>query len=379
MGRSQLQNGSQGSDVKYLQQFLNTQGYKLTEDGIFGNNTLAAVKDFQGKNNLTVDGIVGVNTWGAIDRLSAGAGSTGTGTGTAAATTPTFTTSAETDAARAAYDSIQAPTAVDPAYWEAVQMAQRAYTGREKFSFDLNGDALYQQYKDRFIQQGKMAMQDTMGQAAAMTGGYGNSYASTAGNQAYQAHLEGLNDVVPELQQMAYDRYKQEGQELLTAYQMALGEYEAKYGEYSDQMAQYNADRSHAWDVYTGLYGRDYEVHRDGITDEQWQAIYDATYGSGGTSDTGGAGDMSDTGGADNDNPTEQYSAKNVNAFISKMYPESHHDAIARQMYGPYKAYVAVQIAQDTSLSEADKIYLIQHYGITETDLNYARDKGYNI
>lgn len=243
-----------------------------------------------------------------------------------------FKTSAETDAARAAYDSIKAPTAVDPAYWEAVQRAQGAYTGREKFSFDLNGDALYQQYKDRFIQQGKMAMQDTMGQAAAMTGGYGNSYASTAGNQAYQAHLEGLNDVVPELQQMAYDRYKQEGQELLTAYQMALGEYEAKYGEYSDQVAQYNADRSHALDVYTGLYGRDYEVHRDGITDEQWQAIYDKTYGSGtsdDTSDTGGADDTSDTGNTGNTTPNApRYNPKNnphisSNGFSGSSYSEA--------------------------------------------------------
>ena len=77
---------------------------------------------------------------------------------------------------------------------------------REDFSYDLNGDALYQQYKDKYIKQGKMAMQDTMGQAAAMTGGYGNSYAATAGNQAYQASLENLNDIVPELYQMAHDR-----------------------------------------------------------------------------------------------------------------------------------------------------------------------------
>ena len=52
------------------------------------------------------------------------------------------------------------------------------------FSYDVNSDALYQQYANQYIQQGKMAMQDTIGQASAMTGGYGNSYAATAGNQA---------------------------------------------------------------------------------------------------------------------------------------------------------------------------------------------------
>ena len=85
---------------------------------------------------------------------------------------------------------------------------------REKFSYDLNGDALYQQYKDKYLQQGKMAMEDAIGQASTMTGGYGNSYAQSVGQQAYQAQLENLNDIVPELWQMAYDRYNQERQAL---------------------------------------------------------------------------------------------------------------------------------------------------------------------
>ena len=39
---------------------------------------------------------------------------------------------------------------------------------REDFSYDFNQDALYQQYKDKYTKQGKMAMADTMGQAAAL-------------------------------------------------------------------------------------------------------------------------------------------------------------------------------------------------------------------
>lgn len=53
-----LKNGSQGSDVKLLQEFLN-----LDADGIFGKGTEAAVKAFQQANGLTVDGIVGASTW----------------------------------------------------------------------------------------------------------------------------------------------------------------------------------------------------------------------------------------------------------------------------------------------------------------------------
>jgi hypothetical protein len=70
----------------------------------------------------------------------------------------------------------------------AYDKAMNDILNRKAFSYDLNGDALYQQYKDMYMAQGKLAMQDTMGQAASMTGGYGNSYAASAGNQAYQGY-----------------------------------------------------------------------------------------------------------------------------------------------------------------------------------------------
>jgi hypothetical protein len=131
-----------------------------------------------------------------------------------------------------------------------------------------------------------MAMQDTMGQAAAMTGGYGNSYAATAGNQAYQASLEKLNDVVPELYQMAYDKYNQEGQDLYNKYGLLSADRSAQYGEWQDGYNRLLAERDYAQGVYdserTYDYGkwsdgRDfaYGQHRDSIADEQWQATFD--------------------------------------------------------------------------------------------------------
>lgn len=85
---------------------------------------------------------------------------------------------------------------------------------REQFSYDLNGDALYQQYKDNYMTQGKMAMMDTMGQAAMLTGGYGNSYAQGVGQQAYHGYLQQLNDRVPELYQLALSKYQMDGDQL---------------------------------------------------------------------------------------------------------------------------------------------------------------------
>ena len=134
---------------------------------------------------------------------------------------------------------------------------------REKFSYDVNGDALYQQYKDKYIQQGKMAMADTMGQASAMTGGYGNSYAATVGNQAYQSSLQQLNDVVPELWQMAYDRYAQEGQDLYNQYGMLSDDRNTEYGMWSDTGNRLSADRSYYSTAADNAFNRDYGMWSD--------------------------------------------------------------------------------------------------------------------
>ena len=55
-----------------------------------------------------------------------------------------------------------------------------------KFNYNFNADPLYTQYKEQYQRQGQKAMMDTVGNVSALTGGYGNSYATTAGSEAYQ-------------------------------------------------------------------------------------------------------------------------------------------------------------------------------------------------
>lgn len=146
------------------------------------------------------------------------------------------------------------------------QDAQNAYLNRNKFSYDLNGDALYQQYKDNFMTQGKQAMMDTMGQAAAMTGGYGNSYAATVGNQTYQGYLQNLNNVVPELYQMALDRYNMEGDQLLTKYNLLNADKESEYAKWNDAYDKLITERDYAGTDYNNLYNREYGTWSDDRT-----------------------------------------------------------------------------------------------------------------
>jgi peptidoglycan hydrolase-like protein with peptidoglycan-binding domain len=74
--------GDTGSGVRQIQTALAAQGYKVTVDGTFGAQTQQAVRAFQQKNGLTVDGIVGPATWAKLQ------GGTSTST-TAKATTTT--------------------------------------------------------------------------------------------------------------------------------------------------------------------------------------------------------------------------------------------------------------------------------------------------
>lgn len=103
---------------------------------------------------------------------------------------------------------------------------------RKPFQYDLNGDLLYRQMADRYTQLGQQAMRDTMGQAAALTGGYGNSYANQVGNQAYQQYLTALNDNIPQLWDRAYQVYQDQGDQLMQQYQLA-----AAHPEYVNALA----------------------------------------------------------------------------------------------------------------------------------------------
>ena len=135
---------------------------------------------------------------------------------------------------------------------------------REKFSYDVNGDALYKQYKDRYTQQGKQAMMDTMGQAQAMTGGYGNSYAQSVGQQTYQGYMQGLTDKIPTLYQIAMDKYTNEGNQMRDNMNLMMQQDEIGYGRFRDQVGDQQ------WqDTF------DYGKARDEIADQQWRETFD--------------------------------------------------------------------------------------------------------
>lgn len=164
---------------------------------------------------------------------------------------------------------------------------------RDKFSYDINEDAMYQQLAQQYALYGKQAMMDTVGQVSGLTGGYGNSYAQSAGQQAYQNYLQQLNDRVPEFYQMALTRYNQQGEDLLNRYGMLAQQEGQDYARYQDNMNAYlselNRLQEEARYADETEYGRymdwvaqqryqqelAYQQEQDRIAQEQWQKQYD--------------------------------------------------------------------------------------------------------
>lgn len=175
-------------------------------------------------------------------------------------------------------------------YQNQLDSLYKEITERKPFQYDVNADPLFRQYKDQYVRQGKQAMQHTMGQAAALTGGYGNSYAQSAGQQAYNAYLEQLGAVIPELYGQARDQYNQEGADMRANYGLLSDREAQDYNRYNDALDRYLNERDYlAGQVrdeadadflrWRDAADREYQAGRDAEADRQWQANYDYQQG----------------------------------------------------------------------------------------------------
>lgn len=274
--------GSTGSAVSKLQTILNQHGYGLAVDGIFGEKTRAAVRDYQKRYNLKLDGIAGPETWGSLlgqngsssNGSYTGGGSSGktsTSTnlplgkvsdGTAAALDRLekgYTPSSDVEAEQALLDSL---AQLRPGDYESDFTAQldalyQEISSRPGFSYDPGSDTAYQSYALQYARQGRAAMADTLGQTAHLTGGYGSSYAQSAAQQSYQRYLQQLSDVLPQLQSAAYSRYRDEGDALLDRYKLLQGQDEEAYGRWQDLVSAWQKEVSQAQSRYDQISSRD--------------------------------------------------------------------------------------------------------------------------
>ena len=149
-------------------------------------------------------------------------------------------------------------------YAKQIEELQKSITQRKPFSYDPESDPTYQQYKTQYERSGEKAMSDTLAKVSQKTGGLASSFAGTAAQQTYDTYMDALADKVPELRQLAYDMYLNEGNEQRANLDTLLALQQGEYGRYQDALAQYNSDRAF-----------DYGVSRDRLADAQWQQNFD--------------------------------------------------------------------------------------------------------
>lgn len=153
-------------------------------------------------------------------------------------------------------------------YQSQIDDLTRQILNREAFSYDPEKDPTYQQYKESYTRSGERAMQDTLGQVSARTGGLASSYAGSAAQQTYDNYMGALADKIPELKQLAYSMYQDEGNTQRANLEMLVALEQGDYAKYADLLAQYNTDRSF-----------DYGVHRDNISDERYNNEWNYSVG----------------------------------------------------------------------------------------------------
>lgn len=132
-----------------------------------------------------------------------------------------------------AEETTPTPTPTPTWAWGKQEELDDAWESYNKgFSYNLNADPFYQQMVNRYTKSAQLGMEDTMGKAAALTGGYGNSYAQTAGQQAYYREMEGLNDIAMDLYNNAYARWRDSKNDALTKWSLLSEQKANDYEQY---------------------------------------------------------------------------------------------------------------------------------------------------
>lgn len=123
-----------------------------------------------------------------------------------------------------------------------------------EYDYDPAADTAYQQYKSQYAQKAKLANQNAQANASAMTGGYGSSYGTQAGQKAYAATMDDLDSVLDGLaaqNRAEYNTKKSGLQEQLSGLQSAE---QNDYAKYQKDYSQWQDGLSYRQNEYNNAY-----------------------------------------------------------------------------------------------------------------------------
>ena len=139
----------------------------------------------------------------------------------------------------------QKPQTYNSKYGAQLDNILQQITNPKEFKYSFDGDELFKYYADLYTQKGKQASLDAMGQAAALTGGYGNSYGQMVGNQAFDQYLLSLYDKGMDLRDKAYQQYRDRMGDQQTAYNLLAAQDATDYGRHRDAVTDWQNDQNY--------------------------------------------------------------------------------------------------------------------------------------
>lgn len=152
------------------------------------------------------------------------------------------------------YDYGEAAPVYNNRYDDTIQDLIQGILNREDFSYDPATDPLYQNYRKQYTREGQRATADTLGQAAAASGGIPSSYATTAAAQAGNYYTAQMTDKIPELYQLAYNQYLNDYNMQLSDLGVVQGAEQSDYDKYLNELNQYNTDRAFDYNTWLDEY-----------------------------------------------------------------------------------------------------------------------------
>lgn len=120
--------------------------------------------------------------------------------------------------------------------------------GEKKFSYtgqDMKNDDLYKAYAEQYENNARRAMQDTLGNASALTGGYGSTYGQAAAQQQYDQTMAGLNSRALDFYDRAYQRYQDDRANRYNQLNAFNNQDQIDYGRYRDTVGDWKDDRNY--------------------------------------------------------------------------------------------------------------------------------------
>lgn len=152
------------------------------------------------------------------------------------------------------YDYGEAAPVYNNRYDDTIQDLIQGILNREDFSYDPATDPLYQNYRKQYTREGQRATADTLGAAAAASGGIPSSYATTAAAQAGNYYAAQMTDKIPELYQLAYNQYLNDYNMQLSDLGVVQGAEQSDYDKYLNELNQFNTDRAFDYNAWLDEY-----------------------------------------------------------------------------------------------------------------------------